>query len=159
MSVEELVVKHAGWINKKARQLYKNTQNADDLAGETIYKCLSQAHVFDLNRKFKPWALTIMYNTYISQYNRRKCILFTDYELHDESYSNDYADQYARLICIFNIIHECSRKSCCIECVLLYAQGYSYKEIAELVGIPVATVKSRISSGRKLLACELEVDC
>jgi len=41
--------------------------------------------------------------------------------------------------------------SCCIECVLLYAKGYSYDEIAERIGIPVGTVKSRVSAGRKML--------
>ena len=40
MNIEDLVVKHAGWINKKARYYYADESDADDLASETIYKCL-----------------------------------------------------------------------------------------------------------------------
>ncbi len=52
MNIEDLVVKHAGWIRRKARRYYADEFDADDLASETIYKCLSQA------RKFNPGSLT-----------------------------------------------------------------------------------------------------
>lgn len=151
MNIEDLVVKHAGWINKKARYYYANESDADDLASETIYKCLKQAHRFNSDMSFKPWALTIMENTYITQYNRRKCVLFTGYDEYAPYQGNDYADQRASIDRLLSIIRDCNRKSCCIECVLLYAKGYSYEEISDKIGIPVGTVKSRISAGRKML--------
>lgn len=76
MNIEDLVVKHAGWIRRKARRYYADEFDADDLASETIYKCLSQARKFNPGMSFKPWALAIMENTYITQYNRRRCVLF-----------------------------------------------------------------------------------
>ncbi len=155
MSVEELVVQNAVWISQTARLFYSDSQDADDLAGETIYKCLNQSHTFNLSRSFKPWALTVMRNTYISQYNRRKCVLFTDYECHDTC-GSDYADQYVIIKNILDIINECSQISCCIECVMLYAQGYNYKEIAEIIGISVEIVRSRLAGGRKVLAKALK---
>lgn len=151
MNIEELVVKHAGWIRKKARRFYSDEYDADDLASETIYKCLSQARRFDSERRFKPWALTIMENTFKTQYNRRKCVLFTDYDDYDPYIGNEYADQRASINRILSIVRDCGRKSRCIECVLLYAKGYSYDEIADIVGIPVGTVKSRVAAGRKML--------
>ncbi len=151
MNIEELVVKHAGWIRNKARRFYSDEYDADDLASETIYKCLSQARRFDSERSFKPWALTIMENTFKTQYNRRKCVLFTDYDDYDPYIGNEYADQRASINRILSIVRDCGRKSRCIECVLLYAKGYSYDEIAEIVGIPVGTVKSRVAAGRKML--------
>lgn len=51
MNIDKLVVEHADWIRKKARRYYANLMDADDLAGETIYKCLSQG------RKFNPGTL------------------------------------------------------------------------------------------------------
>lgn len=151
MNIEDLVVKHAGWIRRKARRYYTDEFDADDLASETIYKCLSQARRFKHDMSFKPWALAIMENTYITQYNRRKCVLFTDYEDYDPYIGDDYADPRASVNRILSIVRDCGRKSCCIECVLLYAKGYSYDEIAEKIGIPVGTVKSRVSAGRKML--------
>ena len=151
MNIEDLVVKHAGWIRRKARRYYAAEFDADDLASETIYKCLSQARRFNHDMSFKPWALAIMENTYITQYNRRKCVLFTDYEDDDPYMGEEYADQRASVNRILSIVRDCGRKSCCIESVLLYAKGYSYDEIAEKIGIPVGTVKSRVSAGRKML--------
>lgn len=151
MNIEELVVKHAGWIRKKARRYYSDEYDADDLASETIYKCLSQARRFDSEKSFKPWALAIMENTFKTQYNRRKCVLFTDYDDYDPYIGDDYADQRAAINRILSIVRDCGRKTRCIECVLLYAKGYSYDEIAEMIDIPVGTVKSRVSAGRKML--------
>ena len=44
-----------------------------------------------------------------------------------------------------------------MDCVVYYALGYSYKEIGKMVGIPVNTVRSRISYGRELLRNELDL--
>ena len=38
---------------------------------------------------------------------------------------------------------------------MYYAEGYSYEEISEILNIPVGTVRSRISSGRKFLLQEI----
>lgn len=156
MNIENLVVKHAGWIRKKARRYYSDEFDADDLASETIYKCLSQARRFDSERSFKPWALTIMENTYKTQYNRRRCVMFTGLEDYDPYQGDESSDQRASINRILSIVRDCSRKSRCIECVLLYAKGYSYDEISEIVDIPVGTVKSRVAAGRKMLRDALE---
>lgn len=85
------------------------------------------------------------------QYNRRKCVLFTGYDEIGTALSDISSDQRSIVRLMLSIIRECVRKSCCIECVLLYAKGYDYAEIAVKTGIPVGTVKSRIAAGRKIL--------
>ncbi len=151
MSIEDEVVRHAAWLRSRARRYYDDEYDADDLASETIYKCLSQGRNFDNRRSFKPWALTIMENTFKTQYNRRKCVLFTGYDELTQGCGFDYTDQRASVNRILSVIIEYSRKSCCINSVLLYAKGYSYDEISVIEGIPVGTVKSRVSAGRKML--------
>lgn len=157
MNIDKLVVEHADWIRKKARRYYADPMDADDLAGETIYKCLSQGRKFNPGRSFKPWALAIMANTYITQYNRRKCVLFTGYCDYDPYSCEEYADQLASVNRIFSIVHDCSMKSCSIESVMLYAMGFSYEEISMKTGVPEGTVKSRVHLGRKMLRRTLEV--
>lgn len=156
MDIDTLVVKHAGWIRETARRFYSDEFDADDLASETIYKILSQGEKYNPNRSFKPWALTIMENTYKTQYNRRRCVLFTGYVDYDSYRNSDSADQRATVSRILSIIRECGRKSRNIESVLLYAKGFSYDEIADIVGIPVGTVKSRVAAGRKMIRETLE---
>ena len=157
MNIEKLVVEHAGWIRQAAGRYYPDESNADDLASETIYKLLSYGDRYNPNRSFKPWALTIMENTFKTQYNRRRCVMFTSYEDSVPAFpGEDFADQRAVVRSILSVIRACSRKSRSIESVLLYAKGYSYDEIAEIVGIPVGTVKSRVAAGRKMLREALE---
>lgn len=151
MSIEDFVIEHADWIRRKARRYYADRDDADDLASETIYKCLSQGSRFDCSKSFRPWALTIMENTYITQYNRRRCVLFTGYEEYGPYPANDYADQLAMVNRLSTIIEDCGRKTKNIDCVILYAEGYSYQEIADRLHIPIGTVRSRVSFGRKML--------
>lgn len=149
-NVEKMVVSHASWIYAKARRYYDNAEDAEDLAGETICKCLAYGMRFDSARSFRPWAQTIMENTYITQYNRRRCVLFTPLE--DDIWADAVeADQKTAVDRIMSVVWECSRKSCCIGCVMMYAEGYSHGEIADRFHIPIGTVKSRISAGRRML--------
>lgn len=151
MNIEELVIKNAEWIRRKAHQYYKTYEDAEDLASETIYKCLSYGKNYDNSRSFKPWALTIMENTYITQYNRRKCVEIDRYGDYDQYTSSENTDQRASINRILSIVRDCAHKSKCIECVLLFAKGYNLAEISDMLQIPIGTVKSRISAGRKMI--------
>lgn len=156
MLTEDIVVSHMGWIRDKAGRYYDNSRDAEDLACETIYKCLSQPHRFDSDLSFKPWALAIMQNTFITQYNRKCRVLFSTL-LPDESYEgSEYTDQRACVKLIMSAIKNLVKTSRSIECVLLYAKGYTYYEISSIVGIPVGTVKSRVAAGRKKIREAIE---
>lgn len=155
-SVEDLVVEHIDWMRRKARTYYSEPQDADDLAGETAYRILLYADRYNHASNFKPWASVIMENIYITQYNRRRCVLFTGYPEYDMA-GFEKADHLARLNHLTDIIKRYRDKSVCIECVTLYAIGYCYDEIARAVGIPLGTVKSRIAAGRKTLRKALNV--
>lgn len=149
MDVEQLIVSNLGWIRNYAHKFYSNERDAADLASETIFKCLTYACRFDEGKSFKPWVVAIMANTFKTQYARRKCVTFACFE--DTFFGEDYADQLADFNHLVSVIRECSRKSRCIACVLLYAKGYSYEEISEITKVPVGTVKSRVFAGRKIL--------
>ena len=156
MNIEELVVKHVGWIRAKAGYYHKDEAAADDLASETIYRILSNGFRFDASRSFKPWAQTIMENIYKMEYNRRKCMRYTSYGDVETVTAPQRSDQLAVFRSMMSVIRKKLKESVCIECVLLYAKGYDYSEIASKVGIPIGTVRSRISAGRKMLRNSLE---
>lgn len=151
MDIAELVVINAGWLRNKARRYYDNDADAEDLVGETVFKCLKQACRFDNERSFKPWALTIMENIFKNQYNRRKCVLFTGYDCSDAYICSEHTEQRASVFNIISLIRKYSRKSCCIESVMLYARGYNYDEISDMLSVPLGTVKSRVAAGRRML--------
>ena len=154
MDIGQLIVANLSWLRRIAHRYYDDDFDADDLAGETIEKLLANQRRYDKRKSFRPWALTIMHNTYITQYNRRKCVPFTPID--DYSFVSSYhADQKAALSHICSTIRMCARRSVAIECVILYAKGYSYDEISKMLDIPKGTVMSRISNGRNLLRGEL----
>ena len=75
----------------------------------------------------------------------------------DYSYASPYmADHDLEISHILSTVRECARKSVSIECVILYAKGYNYDEIARMLCIPKGTVMSRISNGRKMLRDALD---
>lgn len=149
--LSDMAVENLEWIRRKARYYCKNIHEAEDLASETVCKVLGHPERFDGTRNFKPWVLAIMANTYITWYNRRRCILFAGYDSMRTAISEERADDNVTIDTLLAIIRMASCKSANIECVVLYAKGYSYPEIADMTGIPTGTVKSRIANGRRLL--------
>lgn len=153
--IEKLITDNLQWIKRKAKSYYKDDDDASDLAADTICKCLMNARLFDSHREFKPWVLTVMQNTFITAYNKRKRILFHPIDDATNIPTAEGADQRMRLKSIYATIRKCNRQSETIGCVRLFAKGYSYQEISLITSIPIGTVKSRIASGRKLIEREL----
>lgn len=145
------------WIKQQTYRYYSNEHDAEDLASETIYKLLRYRDKFDNKRDLKPWILSIMQNTYITDYNHRRCIAFVEVEDNMLTYSYREPQSVVTVKNIVSIVRKYARQSCCIESVLLYAKGYNYDEISRILDIPIGTVRSRISSGRKLLKDALEL--
>lgn len=143
------------WILRVAKKFCRSMQDAEDLAGDTVYKLLINQDKFDTSKPLKPWCLAVMQNTYITQYNRNSLIHFIEYDLEIEKISSDNASSMLMFNDIMGVINRCAQKSRCIDSLVYCAQGYSYDEISELLNISIGTVKSRISFGRKILNQEL----
>lgn len=151
MNVEDLVVKHVEWIRRKARSYTYNKDEADDLASDTIFRCLQNASRFDASRDFKPWAKTIMENIFKTQLGIKKRMPIIPVEECYDLSSCRKTDSTASFTRLISLLRRNARHTVNLECVILYAKGYSYSEIAQKVGILSGTVKSRIANGRKFV--------
>ena len=142
-------MRNLSWIRGIARTFCRNRDDAEDLAGDTILKVLLNADKYDADKSFRLWVLVIMRNTYRSgKRNVGRVEPFGN--LPDSSFLDDpstrtITNEY------MGIIEECARSSVSVRSALLYAQGYSYNEIADMQGVTVNIVKSRIHHGRKLI--------
>lgn len=157
MNLHHAIAENIDWIRHKAKTYCKDEIQAEDLASETIIKCLYNAGRFDTGKQLKPWIQTIMANTFKTDYNRRKCISFVNYDLTDSFRCPHTADERTLLKDLIDAIGRLEKRSLCIQSVLLYIDGYNYSEIARKSGIPIGTVKSRIATGRKILRESLAV--
>jgi RNA polymerase sigma-70 factor (ECF subfamily) len=130
--------------------------DAEDLVQETAIKAFRALHTFKSGTSFKSWAFTILKNTFISKYNRRKKRNVVNNPIEDFTFAleNKYAvrNDAVSMIRIKEIkesIEELSYKSRLP--FLMYIDGYRYNEIADNLNIPIGTVKSRINFARTKL--------
>lgn len=150
------VVEIYPWLLRRAKKYCPFWDDAEDLTGDTICKLLENKSKFREGESLKPWCIIILRNTFLTMYNKQALIRFVSYEsvldadISFNSLSSLYHDE------ILSIISKCTRKTKCMESLVLHVKGYSYDEISLLLNIPVGTVSSRISSGRKILSRELD---
>lgn len=149
-SFREKVAALYGWIMMQSKRYYSyNSLDRDDLANDTILKMFEAENSFDESRDLKPWACAIMRNTFVTQRNRRSCIEFECLECckGDDVHTDDVAD----CAMIMAFIRRVSERNMNMRCLMLRIEGYSYCEIAELMSIPIGTVKSRINTARRFM--------
>ena len=155
MDFEQKISEIYPWILRKAKIFCKSIQDAEDLAGDTVYKLLVNRDKFDCSKPLQPWCLIVMRNTYIIRYNRNSLIHFTGINVVEENAVSNCTFHSILFDDLISTIQRCAKKSRCIDSVMYYASGYSYDEISEILNIPVGTVRSRISSGRKFILQEI----
>ncbi len=144
-----------------AYQLTTNKEAAQDLVQDTTLKVLDNEpkHVDNVN--FKGWVFTIMRNIFINNYRRqvRSATVIDSTEdlyhlnLPQESGLSTPEGSYAaqeitEAINSFTVEYK--------EPFTMYIAGYKYSEIADKMGLPLGTVKSRIFFARKRLQALLK---
>ncbi len=139
-----------------ACQLTMCVEDAEDLLQETCLKIWTNAEKFITEQNFKGWAFTIMKNIFINDYRKnakRKQINDStpnDYFLNlTNVYAQETPDGTLSEKEIRNIVNKFNEEL--RTPFKYYLAGYEYKEIAETMGIPLGTVKSRIFFARKKL--------
>lgn len=137
-----------------ALRLTRSHQDAQDLLQETTMRAFRHKDKFMMGTNFKSWASTIMRNTFINRYRKLKNRKHVNAPIEDFTYAiesksavNNSGEQNLR-------IQELTRVMDSINDIytvpfMMFFQGYEYKEIAEHLGIPIGTVKSRIFLARR----------
>lgn len=97
-----------------------------------------------------------MTNIVKTQHARKECVPFVGIDDDFDALSSTRADSLANYNDVLEAIHRSARVSVGVQCVMLYAEGYSYDEIAEVLGIKPGTVKSRVAAGRAAIRAALE---
>lgn len=136
----------------------QNKDDAEDLMQETFIKAYRSFHQLKDKEKCRAWLTSILHNTFINKYRKEEKIPIIPQPV-DESiiYENDPETEILRgvmdqevLKALFKLPEEYST-----VVILSDIEGVQYKEIAETLGVPIGTVRSRLSRGRKLLRARL----
>lgn len=160
---------HESVLYNYALKISGNADDAQDLVQETYYKAFRYFDKFQKGTNSKAWMFMILKNSFINDYRKAKREpQKVDYDLIQNFYENVKLDraQTNNLDNDFynNLLDDELTKainrlpSRMKETFLLCdLEGYSYEEIADLVGCPVGTVRSRLHRARHMLQ-ELLVD-
>jgi RNA polymerase sigma-70 factor (ECF subfamily) len=139
-----------------AFSLTSNYDTARDLVQETLLKALTNSDKFAHDTSLKAWAFTILKNTFINDYRRKRrqgnfSILSHELSFIEDTKTigiDDPSSAYSVKEMAMNIeqLHESLRTPLKLRIV-----GFKYKEIANELNLNMGTVKSRIFLSRKQL--------
>ena len=138
-----------------AYKLTADSEEAHDLLQDTTLKALDNESKYSDNSNFKGWLFTIMRNIFINNYRRtvreRTVIEGTEdlYQLNFQQPTNSTPEGTYAVNEISHIIDSFSEDYS--KPFSMYVAGYKYEEIAEILDIPLGTVKSRIFTTRQKL--------
>ncbi len=159
---ESVALPHLAAVARVARALTHDESDADDLVQETYLRALKHWHTFVPGSDCKRWLATICRNAFFAEQVRAKRVTAVeDEELDSLSAINPHrAAQAADLEDLFDrfdlgptIRAEINRLPPSFRDVVVLSdvEGFRYEEIAELLMIPVGTVRSRLYRARRLL--------
>jgi RNA polymerase sigma-70 factor (ECF subfamily) len=138
-----------------ANKLVGYDGTAEDLLHDAILKALRKYGSLRNKAKFKSWLFQIIMNTFRNQLKRKRLKRIDLVENLDVLSTRvpQGPDLHERTSSRF-LVRKCFNRlpGPQKEAILLFeVEGYPLKEIARLQGVPVPTVKSRLSQGRKRL--------
>ena len=148
-------------LRRFALKLTADKEAADDLLQETSLKALDNEDKYTPDTNFKGWMYTIMRNIFINNYRKtvrdQTFVDHTDNLFHlnlpqdsgfDSTEGNYDLKEIRRIV---NALPKEYRVP-----FSMYVSGFKYREIAERLGLPIGTVKSRIFFTRQRLQKDLK---
>ena len=163
-SFEKEALVHLDVLYRVALRLTANPSDADDLVQETMLKAYRSWDQYQQGTNAKAWLLTILRHAFINEYRRRirhpetvdvdaiePFAVFSDVQDEDPQgafFDKIVDDQVLKAIDQLPVVFR-------ETLVLSDVEGMSYQEIADILKVPVGTVKSRLFRARHLLQAKL----
>lgn len=161
LEFNQMLVNNSEFLKPFAITLTRDSDAAQDLYQETLYRALANKDKYNVGTNIKAWLYTIMRNIFINNYRRKakQNTIFdstpNDFLLNQAQVTtSNAAEGILKLKDIQLAIH--NLPDIFRNPFLLYFDGYKYHEIAQMLGEPLGTIKSRIHFARKLLKAQVQ---
>lgn len=151
------VIEHIPSLRRYARVLARTADQADDLVQDCIERALSRQNLYQPDTNLRAWLFTIMRNIAITQ--TRKDKLRRSYA--SERMAMDRRAEMPKQTDIVALKDSLRLMSTLSDgeqqaVTLLGLNDLSYEEAAAMSGLPVGTMKSRLSRGRQRLRAMMD---
>jgi RNA polymerase sigma-70 factor (ECF subfamily) len=152
-NLDSAIVAQIPHLQRYALSLTRRADLAEDLVQESLTRALSRRHLFRGDRHMRPWLFAIMHNLHVNR-RRRAQVQFDVLAASAASAVTDRAppnqEQIVELAWIAQALQALPDEQKHVI-LLIVVDDLSYKEAAEVLGIPVGTVMSRLARGRERL--------
>ena len=154
---EDVVNAYYQPLYRFALGLSRSEADAADLTQQAFERFATHGTAVRELAKAKTWLFTTLYRAFLMQ--KRHAARFPEAEFDEASEATttempraeDAADANAA-VTVLNDLEEPFRSAL----VLFYLREHSYREISDILGVPMGTVMSRIARGKELLRARLE---
>ena len=153
-----------GQLYGAALRFTKDPQDAEVLVQDTYARAFVSFHQFEPGTNLKAWLYRILGTTFINSYRKdqRRPQLsdgeLEDWQIYEASSHTSDQGRSAEEVALDTIVDVDVKAALAampdefrMAVYLADVEGFSYKEIAEVIGVPAGTVMSRLHRGRKLL--------
>lgn len=161
---EELAMEHVDALYRVALKMTFNDSDAEDLVQETCFKAFKSFHQFQKDTNFKAWLFKIETNTFINKYRKEskepKHIYFDNVESFCSSVENEINSKSILddALNFTETLDDDVKKAVDslpqdfrLAFILSVVEGFSYKEISEILSCPMGTVMSKLYRSRQML--------
>ena len=146
-------------MRRYARALTRDASRADDLVQDTLLRALAKQHLWQEGTNLRAWLFTLMHNQHVNDVRRS-----------NRDGGNVDVDEMSSVLVANtdpSASRNCANWSAALallpleqrEAILLVGlEGMRYDEAAAVAGVPIGTVRSRLSRGREALRRILDID-
>lgn len=162
------MVPHLDALFNFALRLTTDPTDAEDLVQDTVVKAFRFFNSYEKGTNAKAWLFRILKNSYINNYRKKSKQphqvdydeVSTYYETirSEQSDTTDMEDIMYREMLDDQVTRALERLPEDFRTVVLLCdvEGFTYEEIANMLDVPIGTIRSRLHRGRNLLRAELE---
>ncbi len=154
-AMRTLFARHSTRVFRFLLRIVDNAATAEDLVSETFFEVWRQAARFEARSKLSTWLLGIARHKALSSLRRRRADQLDDAAFALIADSSDDPEMDAQRQSRAAVLRDCLRQLPAAQRELLdliYYQEQSIAEVAQIVGVPENTVKTRAFYARKRLA-------
>lgn len=164
--IEQLVREHHAKLYRFALSLAHNEAEACDLTQQTYFKLASKGSQLRDFGKAKSWLFTILYREFLAMRRQSQRFVSTDKEDQGKSEAQAAHQAQATIAVESDAVRNADanivfatlsqvRELYRAPLSLFYIDDLSYREIAEILDVPIGTVMSRLSRGKQDLRARL----